>query len=62
MGVLEEVLQNKEEILINFLKILEGKETKATVNLDGIEFKVGNSTVKMNGSVEFVFVPIDQQK
>jgi len=62
MGVLEEVLKNKEELLVKFLEILEGKEAKASVNLDGIEFRVGKSRVKVSGNVEFTFVPFEKKK
>jgi hypothetical protein len=57
MGMIEEVLKNKEELLTKFLSIVEGKETKANVSLDGIEFKVGNTAVQLNGNVEFTVVP-----
>jgi hypothetical protein len=57
MGVIEEILKNKEDLLTKFLSIVEGKETKANVNLDGIEFKVGKTSVQLNGTVEFTVVP-----
>ena len=60
--ILEEILSNKEELLIKFLEILEGKEATANVNLDGIEFNVGKSVVKINGNVEFTFVPFKEKK
>lgn len=62
MGIFEELIKNKEEILISLLKVLEGKEAKAKVNLDGVKFKIGNSSVKMEGVVEFTFVPIEDKK
>ncbi len=62
MGVIEELVKNKEEILVSFLKILEGKEARTKVNLNGVEFKVGDSLVKMNGSIEFVFIPIEDKE
>lgn len=57
MGVIEEILKNKEDLLTKFLSIVEGKETKANVNLDGIEFKVGKTSVQLNGNIEFTLVP-----
>ncbi len=60
MGVLEEVMKNKEELLASLLKVLEGKETRTEVSLDGIEFKLGDSKVQVQGRVEFTFVPIDK--
>ena len=62
MGLLEEILKNKEEILVSFLNVLEGKETRAKVNLDGIEFHVGKSAIKLNGEVEFTFIPLEERK
>lgn len=61
MGIIEEILKNKEEILVRLLQVLEGKETSARVNLDGIEFKVGKSAIKLSGNVEFTFVPIKKK-
>ena len=61
-NILEEIVNNKEELLIKFLQILEGKEAKANVNLDGIEFQVGESVVKINGNVEFTFVPFGEKR
>jgi len=61
MGFLEEILKNKEELLIKLLEIMEGKESRASVNLDGVEFHVGKSLVKMKGKVDLTFVPIDKQ-
>lgn len=57
MGVIEEILKNKEDLLTKFLSIVEGKETKANINLDGIEFKVGKTSVQLNGNIEFTLVP-----
>lgn len=61
MGVIEEILKNKEEILVKLLELIEGKEAKATVNLDGIEFHIGKSAVKLKGNVELTFVPFDNK-
>ena len=62
MGIIEEVLKNKEEILVRLLEVLEGKETKARVNLDGIELSMGKSTIKLNGEIEFTFVPLQKKE
>ena len=62
MGVIEEVLKNKEEILVALLKVLEGKESRARVNLDGVKFNIGKSSVKMEGEIEFTFVPLEDKK
>ena len=57
MGFIEELVKNKEELLVKFLSILEGKETSASVNLDGVQFRVGKTAVQLNGQVEFTVVP-----
>jgi hypothetical protein len=62
MGVIEEVLKNKEELLVALMKVLEGKESRARVNLDGVKFNIGKSSVKMEGEIEFTFVPLEDKK
>ncbi|MBL7206814.1 MAG: hypothetical protein ISS36_04410 [Candidatus Aenigmarchaeota archaeon] len=62
MGILEEVLKNKEEIVIALLSALEGKETGAKVNLNGVKFKIGNSEVNMEGKLEISFTPIKKKE
>ncbi|MFQ5647801.1 MAG: hypothetical protein ACE5FW_01060 [Candidatus Aenigmatarchaeota archaeon] len=60
--ILEEILKNKEELLIKFLEILEGKAATARVSLDGIQFKIGESKVQLAGEVEFTFIPYEKGK
>ena len=62
MGLIEEILKNKEELLVKLLEILEGKESKAKINPDGVEFMVGKSKVQLKGNVEFTFVPMAKKK
>ncbi len=62
MGILEDMVKDKEEFLAKLLEILEGKETKTKVNLNGVEFKIGSSKVKVSGNVEFVIVPFEKKK
>ena len=62
MGVFEEIVKNKEELFLKILQILEGKETKTKVNLDGVEFNLGNSRISVNGNVEFTIVPFVKKK
>lgn len=61
MGILEEILSNKEEILVALVKALEGKEAGVKVSLDEVKFKIGNSEVKLEGGLEFSFVPIKKK-
>ena len=62
MGIVEELLKNKEELLINFLRVMEGKEATAKVNLDGVKFKVGDAYVKLEGEIAFTLVPPKKKK
>jgi hypothetical protein len=62
MGVLEDMVKNKEEFLEKLLEILEGKETRTKINLDGVEFKIGKSKIKVHGNVEFIIVPFEDKK
>jgi hypothetical protein len=61
MSLLEELLKSKEDLLVKFVEILEGKEARARVNLDGVRFNIGKSIIKMNGTVEFIFVPVEEK-
>ena len=61
-GIIEEILKSKEELIVALLKVLEGKETRARVKLDGVKFNIGSSSVKMEGAVEFTFIPIEERK
>ena len=62
MGIIEEILKNKEELLVKLLEIMEGKESRATVDLNDVEFHVGKSLVKLKGTLEFTFIPIEKRK
>jgi len=61
MGIIEEVLKNKEEIVIRLLSILEGKETSAKVNVDGVELQLGKTKVKLSGEITFTIVPLKKK-
>ena len=62
MGVLEDIVKDKEQFLEKLLEIFEGKETKTKLNLNGIEFKVGKSKVSVSGNIEFIIVPFEDKK
>lgn len=57
MGVVEEIMKNKEGIVLKFLEVMSGKETSATVNLDGMKFNIGEATIKLDGEIKFTLVP-----
>ncbi|HLD41923.1 MAG TPA: hypothetical protein VJB06_02720 [archaeon] len=56
MTLVDELLKNKEEILIKVLQFLEGKEATTKLNLDGMQFSLGGTLVKLNGEVEVTVV------
>lgn len=59
---IEEILKDKEELIQTVLSLLEGREAKATLNLEGIKFKIGKSSVAVNGKVNLTFVPMEKKK
>jgi len=62
MTVIEEIINNKEELIVKLLGILEGKETKTKIKLDGVEFKLGKTKVKAEGDIELTIVPFSKEK
>ena len=56
MTLVDELLKNKEEILIKVLQFLEGKEATTKLNLNGMQFSLGGTLVKLNGEVEVTVV------
>ena len=62
MGVMEEIIKNKEELLIKLLNVLQGKEATAKIRLDGVKFNIGEVAVKLDGEVDFTFVPPKPKK
>jgi hypothetical protein len=61
MGVVDEIVKNKEELILKLLDVVSGKEATARVNLDGVAFNVGKSKVKLEGQVTFTLIP-DRKK
>lgn len=57
MGVIEEILKNKEELIERFLDVLSGKEAAAKINLNGVAFNIGKNKVKLEGEVSFTLIP-----
>jgi hypothetical protein len=62
MGIVEEILKNKEEIIVNLIKLMEGKETQAKIDLNGVSFKVGDTKLMLNGSIDVDVVPVVKKK
>ncbi|MBU0530419.1 MAG: hypothetical protein ABIH52_02990 [Candidatus Aenigmatarchaeota archaeon] len=54
--MIEEILGKNAGALMKLFELIEGKEVKTKVNLDGVEFKVGKTSIVLNGEVEFSLV------
>jgi hypothetical protein len=61
-NILEEIVKDKDELIEAFLKLLEGKESRAKIKLDGVKFKVGNSSVRLEGNLELTLVPMEDKR
>lgn len=57
MEIIEEILKHKEELILKFLNLLEGKETSAKINLDKLKFKIGDVDIRIDGEIEFTLIP-----
>ncbi len=57
MGFIEEILKNKEELVIKLFEILQGKEASASIDLSDVEFRIGKSAVKMDGQIKITLIP-----
>ena len=62
MGMVEEILKNKEDLFIKLLEILQGKEASASIDLSDVSFKVGNSAVKLDGQIRITLIPKSGKK
>jgi hypothetical protein len=62
VGVFDEVVKNKEELMLKFFNILQGREAKTKLMLDGIELDFGKGKIKVDGSVELTFTPLSKKK
>lgn len=59
---LEKIIENKEEFLKTLLKVLEDKEAKAKLNFNGVKFHIGKSAIKIDGSIDITFIPLEEKK
>ncbi len=55
--MISELLKEKKEFIEKFLKSLEGKEGKTTLNLKDIEIDLGKSKAKIDGKLEISISP-----
>ncbi len=49
-------------LLKTIMKILEGREATTKLNLDNIKFNLGESSVRVNGSLEISVAPFSKKK
>ncbi|MBU0953122.1 MAG: hypothetical protein KKA90_01720 [Nanoarchaeota archaeon] len=57
-SIIQELLKNKEGMILQVLELLQGKETKAKIDLNGVAFNIGKSKVTLEGKIEFTLVPL----
>ncbi len=57
MGIVEEMIKNKEDLILKLIDVVSGREASARVSLDGVAFNVGKSKVKLEGQVTFTLIP-----
>ncbi|MFH1445368.1 MAG: hypothetical protein ABIF08_02720 [Nanoarchaeota archaeon] len=62
-GIVDEILEHKEEIIVKIINVLEGKQASADLNLDGIKFILGkNMQVKLSGTINLTIAPTKTKK
>ncbi len=52
----------KSQIIETIFKMLEGKEARARINLNGMKFNIGKSQVQLAGSVDITFIPLEKRR
>jgi len=62
MGVFEEMIQNKDELIAKILQLLQGREAKTKINLDGVEFKIGDVALKVDGKIDITIAPFAKKE
>jgi len=53
MGIFEELLEKKGDIIVKLLDIIEGREVKTKMELSGVELKFGKTDIKLDGEIIF---------
>lgn len=62
MSIIEEVLENKEEIILKIFELIQGKEAKTKLKLNDIKLNIGDSALRVNGELEVSFVPFAKKR
>ena len=55
--MISKILEEKKEFIEKFLKSIEGKEGKITLDLKGMELDLGKSKAKIDGKLGISFSP-----
>ncbi len=61
-NVLEELLRNRQDLLLKVVDILQGREAKARIDLNGVSFHLGETIVKMEGNIQFSVTPLSKRQ
>ena len=59
---MEQLLTENRTVIEAFLKLLEGKESKAKIDLTGVKFNIGKSVVKAEGTLSLTLIPLSKAK
>jgi len=51
--MIEELLGKNSEIIAKIFDLIEGREVKTRINLDGVTFTIGKTKINLSGEVEF---------
>lgn len=62
MSLVDELVKNKEELLLKALQFMEGKEASTKINLDDIKFTIGNLSIKFKGEIEVSVMKLPEAK
>ena len=62
MSIIQQLLENREEFILKVLDLIEGKEAKTRLNLNGVKLKFGKADVKLEGNIEISVMPVTKKK
>ncbi|MBI2675889.1 MAG: hypothetical protein HYX24_05495 [Candidatus Aenigmarchaeota archaeon] len=49
------------DFLESVAKLLERRQGKASLSLDGMQFRIGKSKVRVDGNLEVTFLPLEKK-
>ena len=62
MGIVEEIVKNKEQLVLKLMQLMQGNEATTKLNLNNIRLDVGKSQIRLNGTVEVSVTPFRKKK